>query len=257
MNDQIPSFIVDRISQKPFSKYVVKGSTPVPFFGNFTGASSYTIGINPSLQEFQSSTGELLGSEEKRLEDFQSLGILTSESSYQILAGHSSLIYLACLNYFDRNPYHWFNIMDEVVNRVCKSSYFDGSACHLDLVQWATDPIWSTILRTDPEEATNLSTHDLLFLNQQINWIRNYNENLKRFVLSGKTVVNSLSGIFNLKYVGKTQVSGKNKQYSLYRGDFLGIPVYGTSMNIPDSHTSSLHRDYLSAWIGEQERMMK
>jgi hypothetical protein len=80
---------------------------------------------------------------------------------------------------------------------------------------------------------------------------------LKHFVLSGKTVVESLQDIFSLQYLEKTEVEGKDYQYSLYLGDFNGTPVYGTSMNISDSHTSDLHREYLSLWIREKEILVK
>lgn len=257
MIDQIPDFIFDRICKPTLSKYVVKGSTPVPFFGNFLNASTYTIGINPSLKEFLSSSGKLLEDEEKRLEDFNSLGIVESEFSYPISDTFANSIILACLNYFKGNPYHWFNAIEETVNVVCNSSYFEDSACHLDLVQWATDPIWSTILEEDASDARYLLENDLPFLHQQIRWIKVNNRNLKRFVLSGKTVIDCLTDVFNLALEGKTEVQGKNHQYSLYVGDFEGTPVYGTSMNIPDSHTSTLHRKYLSAWIGEKEMLVK
>jgi hypothetical protein len=45
------------------------------------------------------------------------------------------------------------------------ASYYDGSACHLDLVQWATDPVWSGL---DPAEAEALLKADIPFLRQQL-----------------------------------------------------------------------------------------
>lgn len=256
MIDQIPDFIFDRICQPTLSKYVVKGSTPVPFFGNFISASTYTIGINPSLKEFQSISGKLLKNGEKRLEDFISLGIEESDFSYPIPAKYADSIIKSCFNYFKINPYHWFNAIEETVNIVCNSSYFEDSACHLDLVQWATNPIWNKILNQDSMDASYLLEKDLPFLKQQIHWLKVNNPSLKRFVLSGKTVIDSLTDTFNIALVGKTSVKDKNRQYLLYRGDFGGTPVYGTSMNISDSYTSALHREYLSAWIAKQERLM-
>ena len=45
-----------------------------------------------------------------------------------------------CNGYFQRNPYRrWFDQFHPVLT-ACGASYYDGSACHLDLVQWATDP---------------------------------------------------------------------------------------------------------------------
>jgi hypothetical protein len=51
-----------------------------------------------------------------------------------------------CASYFARRPYlRWFQPLDAVVRAGLGASYFDGSACHLDLIQWATDPVWGQI----------------------------------------------------------------------------------------------------------------
>jgi hypothetical protein len=42
----------------------------------------------------------------------------------------------------------WFDQMEEFVLTNTGYSYFDGTACHLDLIQWATDPVWSSELIT-------------------------------------------------------------------------------------------------------------
>jgi hypothetical protein len=51
-----------------------------------------------------------------------------------------------CATYFQRRPYRrWFDPLDRLLRTGAGVSYYDGSACHLDLVQWATDPIWGRI----------------------------------------------------------------------------------------------------------------
>jgi hypothetical protein len=48
-----------------------------------------------------------------------------------------------CAAYFQRNPYRrWFDPLDELLRAGVGASFYDGTACHLDLVQWATDPVW-------------------------------------------------------------------------------------------------------------------
>ena len=37
-----------------------------------------------------------------------------------------------------RNPYSWFNPLEALLNAAAGASYYKRSACHLDLVQWAT-----------------------------------------------------------------------------------------------------------------------
>lgn len=253
MFDQFPDFIINRIGAPSASKHVIPGSTPVPFFGNFLDASIYTIGINPSHNEFLSSSGKLLSMKEKRLSDYETLKINHIEGLNPISVSHSEEILNSCLNYFYRKPYKWFKVLDEVVNKPLEASYFKGTACHLDLVQWATSPVWGQIVKQDATGARDLLESDLLFVNQQIHWLRRKNRSLRSFFLSGRTVVESLSDILNLEFVGKTQVDGKETQYSLYRGQYDGVPVFGTSMNVPDVHTSDSHRKFLSGWLQEKK----
>ena len=252
MIEQFPDFILNRIGVPSLSKYVVSGSTPVPFFGNFPDASIYTIGINPSHQEFLSSSGKLLSLQEKRLSDFETLKVNTYGGINPIGVSQSVEIFKSCLSYFYNKPYKWFSVLDEVVNKPLQASYFNGTACHLDLVQSATSPVWGQILKQDAVGARHLLESDLLFLIQQIHWLQKNNENLRGFFLSGRTVVESLSDTFNLEFVGKTQVSGKDTQYSLYKGQYEDIAVFGTSMNVPDVYTSDAHREFLSEWLHEK-----
>jgi hypothetical protein len=49
-----------------------------------------------------------------------------------------------CNQYFDNRPYDWFDDFSPILEAF-NTSYYDRTACHLDLVQWATDPVWSKI----------------------------------------------------------------------------------------------------------------
>lgn len=249
MTSEVPEFIVDRICRPTLSNYVVPRSMPIPFFGNFTSSSVYTIGINPSHKEFLSDSGNLFETGEKRLHDFESLNIIEGELPPKLEVDQISKIYKGCTQYFQKNPYYWFNPLENFVNSALKSSYFEGTACHLDLVQWATNPIWNKILKQDPTDARYLLDSDFPFLLNQIRWVKENNSKLRAFVLSGRTVIESLGDIFALEFRDKTKVNNKRRQYSLYVGDLDGTPVYGTSMNISDSHTSNSHREYLANWL--------
>jgi hypothetical protein len=45
-----------------------------------------------------------------------------------------------------RQPYkNWFNKLETPILAACNASYYDRTACHLDLVQWATDPTWGKL----------------------------------------------------------------------------------------------------------------
>ena len=145
--------IEERVIQRAMESYptieeLVVGSTPVVSFGNPGPAKMITVGINPSSSEFQvpGKSKNLLPSGKKRLVDLESLGIenpksLNREQAIQTIEG--------CYDYFDtknHNPYMtWFNHLNDNINKHFGLNYLDGSAAHLDLVQWATDPVWGGI----------------------------------------------------------------------------------------------------------------
>ena len=88
----------------------------------------------------------MLPVEKKRLVDLETLGIenpksLNREQAIQVIEG--------CYDYFDmknHNPYMtWFKHLNDNINNHFGLDYLDGSAAHLDLVQWATDPVWGGI----------------------------------------------------------------------------------------------------------------
>jgi len=145
--------IEDRVMERAMATYptieqLVVGSTPVVSFGNPGPAKMITIGINPSSSEFQVSgkSKNLLPVEKKRLVDLETLGIenpksLNREQAIQVIEG--------CYDYFNKmnhNPYMtWFKHLNDNINDHFGLDYLDGSAAHLDLVQWATDPVWGGI----------------------------------------------------------------------------------------------------------------
>src|SRR4051794_16684783 len=135
----VPSYTAARIREPaPAGVPAVRGSTPVVAFGGVGTARVATLGLNPSRIEFLDGNGRMLAGDGRRLETLPSLGCadLTSAPDAtveRVLAG--------CNGYFRRRPYNWFNKLERVL-RYVGASYFDDTACHLDLVQWATDPVW-------------------------------------------------------------------------------------------------------------------
>ena len=231
---------------------VVPKTTPVPFFGNIELAKTLTIGINPSLNEFLSKNGKLLTSTNKRLEDHETLGILESEYYEQVGFENAEKIYDSCINYFAKNPYNWFEKIESTINSAFNTSFYNNSAAHLDLVQWATKPVWSKLEKKDPMIAKHLIENDKPFLIQHLDWLKQNNPNLSNIFLSGRTVINNLSSEMNLQNAGKTKVAEKEKQYELFTGEFQGIRVFGSTMNVPDSRTSNSHRLYLNQWLRDK-----
>jgi hypothetical protein len=170
----IPDYIEARIRQAPPAGIpVVLGSTPVVVFGDVRKSAVATLGWNPSKREFLDSGGKELVSNERRLETLASIGendLVTASPD----AVHR--VFQTCNNYFHRRPNHWFDKLEKILKHL-DASYWDGSACHLDLVQWATDPIWSKLPRSDQNK---LIAADLPFLRHQLS-----QEKIRLLLLNG------------------------------------------------------------------------
>ena len=163
---QIDERVIQR-AMEPYPKIpeIVPFSTPVVSFGDPNEASMVTVGINPSSLEFfkGSKVKKLLAPGEKRLVDTETLGIelgttLNRDQAIRVIVG--------CYNYFKTKPYDWFDHLEENANKVFGYSYKNGSSAHLDLVQWATDPVWGNFEDEITQEI--LLKNDLEFLKYQI-----------------------------------------------------------------------------------------
>jgi hypothetical protein len=172
----IPRYIEERIRRRhPRGLCVVPGSTPVLAFGNCLTARVATLGLNPSRLEFLHRNGALREGPDRRLATHSSLGVSDlSRAPYEIIAQ----VFKDCANYFQAHPYcQWFRPLEEIL-AACGASYSTGSACHLDLVQWATDPTWGKIKNTAVRERL---IADAPFLSNQLN-----NKNFRLLLVNGR-----------------------------------------------------------------------
>ncbi|MEZ5991482.1 MAG: hypothetical protein R3E76_03935 [Planctomycetota bacterium] len=231
--DTIPAFVKRRIHQAPPDGVrVVPGSTPVISFGDFRTARVATLGWNPSKNEFLDRSGRELDAEARRLHTHTSLGrsLLSDRRSTP-----ARLVLEGCNGYFQRNPYHWFNKLEHVLNRI-GASYWDGSSCHLDLVQWATDPVWRDL--SDIEKSTLLDS-DIPFLRQQLRKSR-----IKILLLNGRGIVNAVQGRLGIRLETVGKKRGHRAEF------FVGqatdrLKVVGWSINLQSSRGVS-HGDIKS-----------
>lgn len=168
-----------RIRRKP-SDSSVPGSLPVLFFGDIFAATIATVGLNPSRQEYCDSDGRELTGSERRFETLTSLGVynrcdLTQPQCDQAIERMQG--------YFgpDRPVYQWFNSLSRVMYGM-GMGYQKGEVVHLDLVQEATDPTWSQLKKTSPQEHESLLAADLPFLEWQLTSFP-----LKAVVCNGRT----------------------------------------------------------------------
>ena len=179
MTGPIPDYVERRLRQAPPEGCgVIARSTPVVGFGDPRNATVATIGLNPNRLEFLDPDGRLLADADRRLETLVSLGRDgLSDADPHILAR----VFEACNWYFERNPYRrWFDVLERVLNTV-GVSYYRGTACHLTLVQWATNPTWALLPETSREA---LLERDVPFLAERL-----AAERIEFVLLNGRSVV--------------------------------------------------------------------
>lgn len=131
---------------------VIKGSLPVPFFGQYDIARVATVGLNPSKWEFKHRNGEWRLAGEKRLESLESLGVSHAQN---LTDAHLELCYELCRSYFQRNIYYrtYFDRVGNLI-RPLNVDYKNGSLAHFDVSPWATDPHWNDL---SPEDQRTLA----------------------------------------------------------------------------------------------------
>ena len=249
-SEEIKKRVLERV-MAPYPKncHIVPYSTPVVSFGNPETSTVATLGINPSSREFLDDGMNLLSGSEKRLVDTEVLGLpreiesLNVEEAEEVIQG--------CFDYFETGKHYknWFSPMEEYVLSPAHASYFSSAsddlqkACHLDLVQWATDPVWSKI--PDERIQRKLLESDFEFLRFQLTSF-----NFKKLFLNGREVIEQFEslGLTELTEVGKTPFQSGSKMSSLYRGKFGDTEVWGWGLNIQSKVTLSNLED-LSNWI--------
>ena len=233
----------------PQVKEIVEFSTPVVAFGNPNESRIATLGINPSSSEFQIGNGNktpLGGATPKRLVDTEVLGIdspmsLTREQAIKVIKG--------CYDYFsgpNANPYDWFRRLEKFVLEPAGHTYFGSkaSACHLDLVQWATDPVWDSI--TDKSIKKKLLEDDKEFLRYQLT-----SYGFEVVYLNGGTVVKQFKelDIADLSVVHHVTRNSMGGSHEVLKGSANGTTYYGWGINASSRDANKKGLEELSNWI--------
>ena len=221
---EMPEYMSARIKQCPPSgSRIVPGSTPVVAFGDVRQAKVATLGWNPSKLEFLDGSGRLLDGSERRLETDASLKAKETPGNS---ASAVSEVFEGCNHYFQGSPYRrWFDVLEKVLKHV-GASYYDGSACHLDLVQWATDPVWGK-LESDEKEA--LLKSDTPFLCQQL-----AQEGIRLLLLNGAGIMRAYDSLFG-SHLRKVELldGGRIQMFAVQASSKL--MVIGWNINLQSS----------------------
>lgn len=122
-----------------------------------------------------------------------------------------------CFSYFTKETayWSWFGRLEPTL-RALGASYRDGSGCHLDLVQWATDPVWR---RLELQVKRQLLQSDAKFLEQQLR-----NEQLEVLLVNGSGVFNELVTAFGRNLIIDEVapiIEGHRQKVRLYRGELF------------------------------------
>ena len=187
MINRVVAALVDRLDDAELKKSeVIDWCSPVPVFGDISRSRVATVGINPSDREFVDSTGVELDGDHRR---FHTLNSLSLSDWAQADFRHIRSIADSCMTYFLRNPYdRWFKVLDRVVWGTNSSFYAPiASACHLDLVPFATRKKWALLPEMNKTRLLNSSLGVLGILIRE--------SPIEVLILNGRTVLTTFQQI--------------------------------------------------------------
>lgn len=236
---------IERIrAKRPEFKEIVATSYPVTSFGDPERARVLTVGINPSIDEFHSRKRgrPLLEPGKKRFIDSQTLDYypgtpLSEEVAELVLEGNKK--------YFTgekANPYSWFNSIAAYALAPIGAFYETGSAAHVDLVQWATDPVWSDI--GDPEVKRALIESDIEFL-RELFALKTWD----LIIINGTLAIETLVEFGILKVTTSEVRKVHEKSRTFVTGTIGQSKAVGFSVNLPNPWTSAITRVYIADWV--------
>ena len=192
---------------------VIPWASPLPYFGDPFTSVAATLGINPSWREFQDGSGVELGEDSRRLHTLGSLGLSSwREADDEQLRR----IHEVCAEYFRGRPYDlWFGRLETILNRA-DASYYGGlsGACHLDLVPYATAPVWGRLDRRQRSRLLDVSGNSLGLV------IRN--SQIRVLILNGRSVVRAFERTSGVR-LGRTTMP----TWSIQHGRVKGIAFRG------------------------------
>ncbi|ARU28668.1 hypothetical protein [Cellvibrio sp. PSBB006] len=175
------------------SEVIIEGA-PIISFGHIGKSKIATMGLNPSDQEFYDSKGVELDGIARRFHTLKSLDIKNwknaSESDFE-------KILILCEEYFYRNPYdRWFKSLNYIISGT-GFSFYDAfnSACHLDLVPFATKKKWGSLTELQKKHLLQVGSK---FLADIIN-----NGSIELIILNGRSVIKNMEVMIGCSFSKK------------------------------------------------------
>lgn len=214
----------------PIALGAIPWAAPVVSFGNPVTSTLATLGLNPSNLEFVDNNGNPLLEPYNR---FESLKSLRATSWGEMAKREASQIWRACETYFYRNPYdQWFMRLEKLLVETGISYYtsLGKTACHLDLVPFATADKWSAIGSRERTQLIELGAPSL------VQAIRS--SNIRTLVLNGSTVVKEFSRLLDADCLEPRAM----KSWALQSGRVDGYAYVG---RITKLHGAALGREIL------------
>ena len=212
-------------------------------FGDPEVAEVATLGINPSGAEFLDDRDRMLSGAARRLATLESLGATSTDS---LTEDQVTAVARECAAYFHRNPYRrWFDPLDEIVQRGLDVSYYQDTACHLDIVQWATSPIWGHI--DDPTAKQRLLEEGAPHLRRQLE-----TENVRLVIVNGAQVWDQLAatGLATFDDVARITYGNRQAPATLRAGEGCGVRFLGWTLNVQSSQgVRREDRQALGDWL--------
>ncbi len=189
-----PEYMLDMVRRAAPGELIVPRSTPVVAFGDPRTATVATLGINPSLWEYYGQDKAVPGGKyflTRNLRRLPTLDVLGLDSMRDATSQQVRAVVEGCAAYFERNPYwRWFRVLQRLLaaSTVGRYSYLNKGACHLDLVQWATDPIWGDLT---PAVKTELLEEGVPHLRRQLE----HHQSIQVVLLNGITAIQQATAV--------------------------------------------------------------
>ena len=143
--------------------------------------------------------------------------------------------------YFQGKVYGmYFTPLQKVLNE-CGASYYDGSACNLDLVCWATKPHW--------REVPDAAQRELLDADHEFfTTLLTENPNIALLLGNGRTVGKRMMEKFGVE---KIPASDIHPRLDLYCGEAAGKLFIGWSTFLGNSPLKREQRDAMARRVSE------